>query len=67
MIVLASVDSVSKIMKLSDYHPAKNSKFIAYNLIVIGCFYSVAEMAGYWQSVWTLPAVFIVHYNAVAP
>ena len=49
------IDSVSKIMKLHD-HVAKNIKFIAYNLIVyrMHSFYSVAEMAHYWQSVSTL-------------
>ena len=31
------IDSVSKIMKLCDYDVAKNSKFITYSLIFMGC------------------------------
>ena len=34
----------------------QNSKFIAYNLIVIEV-YSVADMACVWQSVWTLAII----------
>ena len=31
------VELVSNVMKLCDYYAAKNSKFIAYSLIFIGC------------------------------
>ena len=44
------IDSVSKITKMCDYHAGKYSKFIAYNLILIGCIVFIR----YWQSVSTL-------------
>ena len=48
-------------MKLYDYHVAKNSKSIARKFIVIECivFYSVAEMAHYWQRVSALVERFV--------